>query len=138
MLRQASKKCRKYENVSFRKADITDLRCPDNRFDQVVAGNVIHLLPEPEKALNELVRVVKPGGKIIIPTYINMSRNTGTVAVKFITLLGADFKRQFDLESYKAFFADMGYNDVEYQVVDGRMPCAIAVITKDCACHTPE
>ena len=103
MLRQASKKCRKYENVSFRKADITDLRCPDNRFDQVVAGNVIHLLPEPEKALNELVRVVKPGGKIIIPTYINMSRNTGTVAVKFITLLGADFKRQFDLESYKAF-----------------------------------
>ena len=138
MLRQASKKCRKYENVSFRKADITDLRCPDNRFDQVVAGNVIHLLPEPEKALNELVRVVKPGGKIIIPTYINMSRNTGTVAVKFITLLGADFKRQFDLESYKAFFADMGYNDVEYHVVDGCMPCAIAVITKDCACHTPE
>lgn len=138
MLRQASKKCRKYENVSFRKADITDLRCPDNRFDQVVAGNVIHLLPEPEKALNELVRVVKPGGKIIIPTYINMSRNTGTVAVKFITLLGADFKRQFDLESYKAFFADMGYNDVEYHVVDGRMSCAIAVITKDCACHTPE
>lgn len=138
MLRQASKKCRKYENVSFRKADITDLRCPDNRFDQVVAGNVIHLLPEPEKALNELVRVVKPGGKIIIPTYINMSRNTGTVAVKFITLLGADFKRQFDLESYKAFFADMGYNDVEYHVVDGRMLCAIAVITKDCACHTPE
>ena len=53
-----------------------------------------------------------------------------TVAVKFITLLGADFKRQFDLESYKRFFADMGYSDVEYYVVDGSMPCVIAVITK--------
>ena len=59
-----------------------------------------------------------------------MSKSTGTIAVKFITLLGADFKRQFDLESYKRFFADMGYSDVEYHVVDGRMPCAIAVIRR--------
>ena len=130
MLRQAEKKCRKFENVVFRKADITHLKCKDNRFDKVVAGNVIHLLPNPEQALHELERVVKPGGRIIIPTYINMSKGTGTAAVKFITLLGADFKRQFDLESYKQFFADMGYANVEYHVVDGRMPCAIAVITK--------
>ncbi len=130
MLRQAARKCRKFENVVFRKADITVLKCKDNRFDKVVAGNVIHLLPNPEQALHELERVVKPGGRIIIPTYINMSKGTGTAAVKFITLLGADFKRQFDLESYKQFFADMGYANVEYHVVDGRMPCAIAVITK--------
>lgn len=130
MLRQAAKKCRKFENVVFRRADITALKCKDNRFDKVVAGNVIHLLPNPEQALHELERVVKPGGRIIIPTYINMSKGTGTAAVKFITLLGADFKRQFDLESYKQFFADMGYANVEYHVVDGRMPCAIAVITK--------
>ena len=130
MLHQASRKCRKYGNVVFKKADITALKCKDARFNKVVAGNVIHLLPEPEKALQELERVVKPGGKIIIPTYINMSRNTGTIAVKFITLLGADFKRQFDLDSYKKFFSDMGYSDVAYHVVDGRMPCAIAIITK--------
>ena len=130
MLRQAAKKCRKFGNVIFRRADITALKCKDNRFDKVVAGNVIHLLQNPEQALHELERVVKPGGRIIIPTYINMSKGTGTAAVKFITLLGADFKRQFDLESYKQFFADMGYANVEYHVVDGRMPCAIAVITK--------
>ena len=87
-------------------------------------------LPDTEKALHELERVVKPGGEIIIPTYINKSKGTGTAAVKFITLLGADFKRQFDLDSYKQFFEDKGYTGVEYHVVDGRMPCAIAVITK--------
>ena len=130
MLRQAARKCQNYENVVFRKADITHLKCKDGRFDKVVAGNVIHLLPNPEQALHELERVVKPSGRIIIPTYINMSKGTGTTAVKFITLLGADFKRQFDLTSYKKFFADMGYENVEYHVVDGRMPCAIAVITK--------
>ena len=130
MLRRAAKKCRKYPNVVFRKADIMNIKCKDARFDKVVAGNVIHLLPEPEKALHELERVVKPGGKIIIPTYINMTKGSGTVAVKFITLLGADFKRQFNLNSYKKFFEENGYTEVEYYVIDGRMPCAIAVITK--------
>ena len=131
MLRQAAKKCRKYPNVTFRKVDITNIKCKDARFDKVVAGNVIHLLPEPEKALHELERVVKPGGKIIIPTYINMSKGNGIAMLKLITLLGADFKRQFDLESYKSFFEDKGYADVEYYVVDGHMPCAIAIITKE-------
>ena len=130
MLRQAAKKCRKYHNVLFKRADITNIKCKDGRFDKVVAGNVIHLLPEPEKVLHELERVVKPGGKIIIPTYINMSKGTGAAAVKFITLLGADFKRQFDLDLYKKCFEEKGYNEVYYHVVDGRMPCAIAVITK--------
>lgn len=130
MLKRASKKCRKYANTSFRQEDITDIKCEDESFDKVVAGNVIHLLPEPEKALNELLRVVRPGGKVIIPTYINMTRDSSGFAVKFIEKLGAEFKRQFDIDSYKKFFEDKGFKDVEFYVVDGRMPCAIAVITK--------
>ena len=130
MLKRASKKCRKYGNVSFRQEDITDIKSADSSFDKAVAGNVIHLLPEPEKALNELLRVVRPGGKVIIPTYINMAKDSSGFAVKFIEKLGAEFKRQFDIDSYKKFFEDKGFKDVEFYVVDGRMPCAIAVITK--------
>ena len=130
MLKQAARKCRKISNVRFKRADITNLKCKDDRFDKVVAGNVIHLLPDPGMALAELERVVKPGGQIIIPTYINMSKKSAGLAVKFVEFLGADFKKQFNLESYKSFFKEMGYDNVEYHVVDGRMPCAIAVITK--------
>ncbi len=130
MLRQAVKKCRKYRNVSFKRADITNLKFRNNRFDKVVAGNVIHLLPNPEMALAELDRVVKPGGKIIIPTYINKPKTSADLGIKFIELLGADFKKQFDLESYKTFFEEMGYDNVKYHIINGRMPCAIAVIEK--------
>ena len=42
---------------------------------------------------------------------------------------GADFKRQFTLDSYKEFFADAGFNKAEYTFIDGRIPCALAVIT---------
>ena len=53
--------------------------------------------------MRELERVVKRGGKIIILTYINMSKGTGKAAVKFIGKLGAEFKRQFEMASYKDF-----------------------------------
>ena len=128
MLRQAQKKCAGFNNVSFKKADITSLKCRDNSFDAVVAGNVIHLLDEPYKALKEFERVCKRGGKIIIPTYINVSDGKNSAAAKFLEALGADFKREFDIFSYKAFFEGAGYEEVEYELADGKMPCAIAII----------
>lgn len=129
MLKHAQKKCRAYSNVQFLNADITSLNFSDGSFNKAVAGNVIHLLAEPQKALSELERVVKKGGKLIIPTYINMSKKSGRLAAKLIQKLGAGIKRQFDFESYKKFFSDLGYKNVEYSVVEGRIPCAVAVIS---------
>ena len=126
MLRQAERKCRKYSNISFKRADMTALKCPDDHFDKVVAGNVIHLLDDPEAAVRELVRVCKPGGKIIIPTYINIGHRTHTSLSK----IGLEFKSSFDVDSYKQFFADAGFENVSYFVIDGNCPCEVAVITK--------
>ena len=131
MLRQTAKNGRAYDNVKIRRADMTHLKCRDNRFDKVVAGNVIHLLDNPRAALKELVRVCKPGGKIIVPTYINASAGVNRKAVRLLELAGADFKRQYDLQSYQKFFEDAGYGNIAYFVVEGRMPCAVAVITKE-------
>ncbi|MDE6905820.1 MAG: class I SAM-dependent methyltransferase [Lachnospiraceae bacterium] len=130
MLKQTWKKCRKYKNIKIRRADMTHLNCRDNRFDKVVAGNVLHLLEEPYGAVKELERVCRPGGKIIIPTYINASKGVNKKTVGLLELAGANFKRQFDMDSYRKFFEDAGYENVEYYIVDGRMPCALAVITK--------
>ena len=128
MLKQATRKLSVYKNVRVESADITNLGYKDATFDAVVAGNVIHLLSDPGKALKEMERVVKKKKKIIIPTYINMSKRSNKNAAKFLGLLGADFKRQFDLETYKDFFENLGYSNVNYTVVEGRMPCAIAVV----------
>lgn len=130
MLRQTARNCRKYDNIKIRRADMTHLKCRDNRFDKVVAGNVIHLLEEPYAAVKELERVCRIGGKIIIPTYINDSAETNRKAVRLLEFAGVNFKCQFDLNSYKKFFEDAGYQNVEYHVIQGRMPCAVAVITK--------
>lgn len=130
MLRQTAKNCREYNNIKVKRADMTRLKCRDNRFDKVVAGNVIHLLEDPLAALKELERVCKTGGKIIVPTYINASDGVNKKAVRLLELAGANFERQYDICSYRKFFEDAGYENVSYSVVAGRMPCAIAVITK--------
>lgn len=130
MLKQTAKNCRQYGNIKLRRADMTQIKCCNNKFDKVVAGNVIHLLEEPVAAIKELERVCKTGGKIIIPTYINASDGVNQKAVRLLELAGANFKRQFNINSYKKFFEDAGYQNVDYCVVDGRMPCAIAIITK--------
>ncbi len=131
MLKRAEKNCVDYKNVQFRQADILSLDFPDNSFDKVVAGNVIHLLDEPEKALDEMNRVCRPGGMLIIPTYMNKDRKgetSGFAAV--VGKAGADFKRQFTVQSYKQFFLDTGYKDVKITLAEGRIPCAVAVMTK--------
>ena len=128
MLKQAKKKLKNYDNIEYKMVDITDIEAEDNSFDVVVAGNVIHLLPDPQRAMNELTRVCKDGGRLVIPTYINGDEGTNKLAVKFLEKLGASFKCQFDAESYEKFFEDMGYENVIYEVVRGRMSCDIAVI----------
>ena len=132
MLKQAEKNCAAYGNVQFRQANILSLDFPDGSFDKVVAGNVIHLLDEPLKALNELNRVCKPGGTLIIPTYMNRDQKGKTSGfASVVGKAGADFKRQFTGESYQQFFLDAGYKDVKISLAEGRIPCAVAVMTKE-------
>ena len=132
MLKRAEKNCSSFRNITFRYADITALDSPDGSFDKVVAGNVIHLLDEPLKALSELNRVCRPGGMLIIPTYMNKDRagKTSEFAAT-VGKAGADFKRQFTIESYKQFFLDAGYRDVKVTLADGRIPCAVAEMRSD-------
>lgn len=132
MLKQTKKNCKHMNNVKIRKADIMSLNFKDGEFDKVVAGNVIHLLDFPYEALTELIRVCKNGGKVIIPTYVN-NENVGktNLFVRLLKNLGADFKKQFDFKSYIEFFKTAGYiENVEYILIEGKMPCAIAIITK--------
>ncbi len=132
MLKKAEKNCAAFQSITFSKADITALVFPDCSFDKVVAGNVIHLLDNPLTALGELNRVCKDGGMLIIPTYMNKNskgKTSGFAAT--VGKAGADFKRQFTVDSYRQFFLDAGYSDVQIILADGRIPCAVAVMKKE-------
>ncbi|MFG3768341.1 class I SAM-dependent methyltransferase, partial [Klebsiella pneumoniae] len=46
--------------------DAEKLEFPDNSFDVVMAQYVLSAVPNPEAAMDEFARVVKPGGELII------------------------------------------------------------------------
>ena len=81
--------------------------------------------------MRELERVVRPGGTIVVPTYIKRRPSKQGIIPKILAKLGADFKEQFDVDSYRAFFEQLGYRNVTYTVIDGRIPCVIASLTCD-------
>ena len=131
MLEKAEKNCAAFRNIRFERVDITARPYPDSSFDKVVAGNVIHLLDDPLTALSELNRVCKDDGMLIIPTYMN--KDSGGKTSGFagaVGKAGADFKRQFTVNSYTEFFLDAGYQDVKISLAEGRIPCAVAVMRK--------
>lgn len=66
MLAQARQKLSAYGNVTFQQATASQLPFPDQGFDVVVSANAFHYFPEPEQALMEMQRVLKPGGRLVL------------------------------------------------------------------------
>jgi phosphatidylethanolamine/phosphatidyl-N-methylethanolamine N-methyltransferase len=50
--------------------DAERMALPDRSFDVVVAQFVITAVPKPEATLNEFVRVIRPGGEIVLVNHI--------------------------------------------------------------------
>ena len=131
MLKRARKKLAGCRNIRFEWADILHLPYPDASFDAIVAANVIHLLDQPQLALKELERVCRPGGQIVIPTYMNRTdRGTTDPVSGLIARAGTGFKREFTPDTYAQFFAAAGYPHADYTLCRGRIPCAVAVLKK--------
>ena len=58
------------ENINFAVGDIFNLSYDDASFDVVITANILHIIPNSEKALEEVYRVLKPNGLLIAPTFL--------------------------------------------------------------------
>jgi ubiquinone/menaquinone biosynthesis C-methylase UbiE len=52
--------------VRFEKADVQEIPFADNTFDVAINVNMVHLVEEPIKMLNEIERILLPGGHLFI------------------------------------------------------------------------
>lgn len=55
-----------YNNVEFRKGEIEALPVAANRVDVVISNCVLNLVPDKQKAFDEIFRVLKPGGSFCV------------------------------------------------------------------------
>ena len=118
-------------NIGFARRDITALTDPDGAFDAVIAANVLHLLPEPEIAVRELWRVTAPGGRLILPTFLQGKVGAAYGAmIKIYQGVGFHYEHAFTLETYREFLERLELAPVTVEVMDGRVPEGIGILEK--------
>ena len=109
------------ENVIFEVADATDLRFEDNSFDVVIIANALHIIPNPEKALEEISRVLKDSGTLIAPNYIERKSGRKNLWQKILTLAGIKFAHEWTADEYAGFLEQNGWTVEKKQILKGRI-----------------
>jgi phosphatidylethanolamine/phosphatidyl-N-methylethanolamine N-methyltransferase len=72
MLREAEARAQKRglrNLVALSRMDAREIRFPAASFDHVAAMHIMSVVPEPERVLNELARVCRPGGSVMIANH---------------------------------------------------------------------
>lgn len=99
MLNKAKDKF-KDSSIHFLKMDAQHMQFQDNQFDVVVGSLILSVVPDADKCLKEMVRVVKPEGKIIIfDKFTPKGKKLSTfkkIIRPFIQLLGTDIGINFE------------------------------------------
>ena len=70
MIELARREAAALPNVTFAVADATDLPDPDGTYDGAIARFTIHHIPVPAGLVEELARVVKPGGVVVLADHV--------------------------------------------------------------------
>lgn len=122
MIAEAKKNCRS-ARLHFSVQDMNALPYTSGSFDVVIAANVLHIIGEPEKALNEISRVLAPGGLLIAPTFTHAEMGLGgRLRALLMKLAGFPLKSKWSPESYADFIASHGWTITKKTVLHASFP----------------
>ena len=97
-------------NLTFEVADATALPYKADSFDVVLIANALHVMPEPEKALSEIDRVLKSNGILIAPNFVaHKGTFIGRVWSKILQIAGISFEHQWSAAGYQDFLKQNGW-----------------------------
>ena len=96
--------------LHFSVQDMFRLPYADKSFDVVIVSNVPRTVPQPEKALTEIRRVLKDDGVLIAPTFTHAGNSfTGKVRAFFMKLAGFPLHSRWMSEEYLRFLRQNGW-----------------------------
>ncbi|MBQ3795714.1 MAG: class I SAM-dependent methyltransferase [Butyrivibrio sp.] len=117
------------ENLVFEKADASSLQYADNSFDVIIIANALHVIPEPEKVLSEIKRVLRKDGLLIAPNFIHdNNKKVSGIMSKTLSCAGVDFKAKWDADGYLKFLRDNRFTTV----YSNQLPSTIPLMYVEC------
>ena len=96
--------------LHFSVQDMFRLPYAGKSFDVVIVSNALHIVPQPEKALAEIHRVLKDDGVLIAPTFSHAGNSfSGKVRAFFMKLAGFPLHSKWTSEEYLCFLRQNGW-----------------------------
>ena len=117
--------------LHFSVQDMFCLPYADKSFDVVIVSNALHIVPQPEKALQEIKRVLKDDGVLIGPTFTHAENSIfGKVRAFFMKLAGFPLHSRWTGEEYLRFLRQNGWTVRKSVVLKASFPLTYAECEK--------
>ena len=117
--------------LHFSVQDMFCLPYAEKSFDVVIVSNALHIVPQPEKALDEIRRVLKDDGVLIAPTFTHAGNLfSGKVKAFFMKLAGFPLHSRWTSEEYLRFLRQNGWTVRKSTVLKASFPLTYAECVK--------
>ena len=117
--------------LHFSVQDMFRLPYVEESFDVVIVSNALHIVPQPEKALAEIQRVLKDDGVLIAPTFTHAGNSfSGNVKAFFMKLAGFPLHSRWTSEEYLRFLRQNGWTVQKSVVLKASFPLNYAECVK--------
>ena len=117
--------------LHFSVQDMFRLPYADKSFDVVIVSNALHIVPQPEKALAEIHRVLKDDGVLIALTFTHEGNSfSGKVRAFFMKLAGFPLHSRWTSEEYLCFLQQNGWTVRKSVVLKASFPLIYAECEK--------
>ena len=115
----------------FSVQDMFCLPYANQSFHVVIVSNALHIVPQPEKALQEIKRVLKDDGVLIAPTFTHAGNSfSGKVKAFFMKLAGFPLHSRWTSEEYLRFLRQNGWTVRKSAVLKASFPLTYAECVK--------
>lgn len=117
--------------LHFSVQDMFRLPYADRSFDAVIVSNALHIVPNPERALAEMRRVLRDDGVLIAPTFTHAENDfRGEIKAFFMKLAGFRQYSKWSSEGYLDFLREQGWTVRKSEVLNASFPLTYAECTK--------
>ena len=117
--------------LHFSVQDMFRLPYADKSFDVVIVSNALHIVPQPEKALVEIQRVLKEDGVLIAPTFTHAGNSfSGKVRAFFMRMAGFPLHSKWTSAEYLRFLRQNGWAVRKSAVLKASFPLTYAECEK--------
>ena len=117
--------------LHFSVQDMFRLPYANQSFNVVIVSNALHIVPQPEKALQEIKRVLKDDGTLIAPTFTHAGNSfSGKVKAFFMKRVGFPLHSKWTSAEYLRFLRQNGWAVRKSAVLKASFPLTYAECVK--------